>query len=168
MKYRSNWLLSREEEDYYEKPVHVDLPGMRRTKAKMRFKMSGKIEPPIVEPDSFLTPPPFIKCDCEDGHIRNPRSNDDRYLDKCSKCSHSQLPGWIPLFYTPEKYVNWVRKANNLPHWEFPGDRGVWQIIKNGSETLFFLEPYGDIKNGEGILVVDTEAGRPPENWSAE
>jgi len=34
MKYRYNWLISKEEEDRLEKPVHTDLPGKRRTKAR--------------------------------------------------------------------------------------------------------------------------------------
>lgn len=48
---RSYPFMSKDQEDEMERPVHIDLPGFRRTKAKIRIRKSGRIEPPTYEYD---------------------------------------------------------------------------------------------------------------------
>jgi hypothetical protein len=43
---RNNPFMSKEQEDELERPVHVDLPGFRRSKAKIKVRVSGRMTPP--------------------------------------------------------------------------------------------------------------------------
>ena len=110
-----------------------------------------------VYDNTFHTPPPFVLCDyCEGQAI-------DYDESPCPECAHSILPGWLPQWYTPTEYRDFIRDVNGLPNYELPLDRLVWVLGDDGWEKNM----YGLWKKHISWrrCVVVTDAGCPPENW---
>jgi hypothetical protein len=71
---------------------------------------------------------------------------------KCPKCADSSKPGYLPIPYTPEEW----KSAGGI----LTDDTPCWQIIKQGNETLRFMEPWGDLKKlREGEIYIATSTG---------
>ena len=72
---------------------------------------------------------------------------------ECQTCNGK---GRIPIHYTPKE---WEAAGGILTD-----DTPCWQIIKQGSEVLRYMEPWGDIKQlKEGKIIIATSAGKPEE-----
>jgi hypothetical protein len=104
------------------------------------------------EKDGYIYSPPAWrvrdKCDGK-GRKWNP------IIGTCDRCNGT---GRIPIYYTPEQW----QEAGGI----LTDDTPCWQIIKQGSETFFFMEPWGNIKETqEGTIIIATEAGRPPRDY---
>lgn len=136
-------------------------PGEHYKKTRMKATYKGRLQPPKPQGGEYIySPPTWQICkDCSgEGVFYDRRINDPRYDNTCTNCNGK---GWIPIYYTPQQWQEEGGVLNN--------DTPCWQIIKQGSDTLFFLEPYGNIKKLlEGIIIIATEAGRPPANWREE
>jgi hypothetical protein len=109
-----------------------------------------------------------------DGYINlNEGSSDelDFVPTRCPKCYYSPIPGMIPVWYTPEQYRDWIRRENNLPDYELPGDMPVW-VSPNPQKYVWAKYDYGhrnsELDDIQYYIVVRTEAGCPPADWSSE
>src|SRR6056297_1123227 len=91
-----------------------------------------------IKKDGYYYDPPSWKVcpECEGhGWLYNSRMYDDRYKNTCGVCKGK---GRIPIHYTTEE---WEAAGGILTD-----DTPCWQIIKQGSEVLRYMEPWGDIK----------------------
>ena len=122
--------------------------------------------------DEFHTPPPFVRCDCNDGQIF---TGSVGLEVKCPKCKNSPLSGWIPQYYTPKQYRDWIRRENGLPDYELPQKTPVLKLVEieygiNDPviKKFWFRETYYESCGSDSPVVIDTIAGRPPEDWRPE
>lgn len=112
-----------------------------------KFRFKGRLQPPIGESE-FWTPPPFEVCpDCGGYWI-------DVMLSKetCTTCNGN---GTIPIYYT-------IQKWEELTGRKVPDDMPVWYLFCG---YWYLGSAYYDEKT---IMIIATEAGRPPKDWRPE
>jgi hypothetical protein len=123
--------------------------------------------------DGYIySPPAWRVCGCENGkYTKRIKSGAGSALDgaeydltiPCRECADSPLPGWIPQYYTPTEYRDWIRRENEMPDYELPNDTPVW-VMSDGAWII--LASYGNFKNTNAPIIIATEAGKPPEDYN--
>ena len=112
--------------------------------------------------DQFYTPPPFKACNephCYDGHYPELASEDgDVNWVMCQTCHGT---GLIPIYYT-------VQQWEALTGRKVPDDIGVYALHNSDSANWWQLYQYGSVKMSNWLIVITTEAGRPPNGWRPE
>lgn len=121
--------------------------------------------------NNFKVPPPFVRCLGCSGYGYRTWLDPVHVIDadmpipkgniQCPICKTSPLPGWLPQFYTPEQYRDWVRRENDLPDYELPKTSPCW--ARFDGEEWDLLE-YASVFKTE-IAIVATIAGIPPEDY---
>ena len=89
---RSYPFMSKDEEDEIERPVHIDLPGFRRSKARVKVKFTRRLDPPKGEEMTLWK--------WRTQFLNNPEVMDkSTSARKCEQCQSAESTGTVLKWY---------------------------------------------------------------------
>lgn len=117
----------------------------------MKYRDKGKLQPPTAQGGEYIySPPAWQVCgECSNGQVF---TGSIGLEVKCPKCNGT---GRIPIYYTPEQWtVAGGVLTDYLPVWVLDEAGHILLPFKAGKDITLM-----------NMIVIATEAGRPPEDY---